>query len=178
MSSQNPSRPGTISACNAAPKLMTRASKPASPCSTTRSMARPSGSVPNRSLVIRAAAMRSILERLDGATVAEQECIGAQPQRRQVDIARAISHKLDEAAIEAAIFRVRRLDQHLVADREPCAAMRQHELSLVGIDNDVPALRAGLEEIERGHDRQLVDIRQRDVGCDRSRTIRRERQIR
>ena len=81
---------------------------------------------------------------------AEQEGVGDEPQRRQIDVARAGRGELDEAPIERPIFlsgaSATVLPSIAMSRPPPDSVIRP----CVGFDEDIPALRPGLAEIELG----------------------------
>src|ERR1700752_924297 len=94
----------------------------------------------------------SVLEGLDDATLAEQERVGDQTKRRQVDVARTGCREFQEAAIQRAILHVLALGLDLAVQRKARAAGREFQRAAVGLHDNVPGLWSGLPEIELGRD--------------------------
>jgi hypothetical protein len=75
-------------------------------------------------------------------------------QRRQIDIGFVVDDQFDKAPIDAVIFRRLFVDQYPLTADKAAAAAGENKVAGVGLDADVPALRAGLAPIEFGADRQ------------------------
>ena len=83
--------------------------------------------------------------------MAEHEGIGHMAERRDVHIRALRRDEIDEMGIDAAIFGIRRIDCRLIVEDEDLAAFRQGQTSaIVGLDGDVPGLRAFLAPVEFG----------------------------
>ena len=90
-------------------------------------------------------------ERLGDLSMAEHEGIGHMAERRDVHIRALRRDEIDEMGIDAAIFGIRRIDCRLIVEDEDLAAFRQGQTSaIVGLDGDVPGLRAFLAPVEFG----------------------------
>src|SRR5712691_9730560 len=99
-----------------------------------------------------------VLEWLDRAPPAQHERIGNELERRKIDVALARRDERDEAPVEPGIFVLGRIDQLLGPSRQSRPAGGQGDGSAVGVEVNIPALRAGLAEIEFGLDRQSLRI--------------------
>lgn len=62
------------------------------------------------------------LERFDDAMVPNQEGIGNEGERREIDIAPAVANQLDEPAVASKILPLRLVDENPIAVAEPCSA--------------------------------------------------------
>src|SRR5579862_6554860 len=119
-------------------------------------------------------------ERRGDVAPADEEGIADEPERPYVHVRAPSRDQLGETAIDGCIFdmRVAAARRHAGAvDHELVAAVRQAQRAGFGLHVDVPALRAGLAEIERGVDPDPVLGREHDVGGDRRLAIRRDMQI-
>ena len=110
--------------------------------------------------------------------IAEQERVGDELERRQIDVARAGADEVGEAAVEAGIFAILADRDRLAGDGEAGAAVGQSESAGVRLHLDVPALRAGLAEIEFGGDDRRAVEREAKAGGDRRLAIGRDKQRR
>ena len=95
-----------------------------------------------------------------------------------IDIGLAGYAKFAEAAVEPGIFGVGSIDELLAPCPQPCPAHGQGDRAAVGVEINVPALRAGLEEVEFGRDLQPLRIAERKIGGDRRVAIGGECEVR
>eukprot|EP01137_Pigoraptor_chileana_P001417 Opistho-2@39025 len=103
-----------------------------------------------------------------------KEGIRHQSQRRGVGVDRLFRHQPDETPVHGRIFLVRRLQLHFAVQTQGVAAFGQEQAALVGIDRDIPCLRAGLAPVEHGVDRRARRRRHGQRRADRRLLVRRD----
>ena len=91
-----------------------------------------------------------VLERFNRPAAAQQEGIGDKLERGQIDVGFAGRGKFEEAPVELGILGLDGFQAEFAVDKQFGSARRQPDRSFVGIDFDVPGLRAGLAEVEIG----------------------------
>lgn len=84
-------------------------------------------------------------------------------QRRDIDVRLAAGDKLGEACVEAGIFLLIAGGLVFAVDVKLAAALARGQPSGIGIDMDIPGLRAALPEVEISLDRCLVGVA--EVNC-------------
>src|SRR2546430_576704 len=108
-----------------------------------------------------------VLERLNRAAASQHEGIGDELERREIDVGLSRRGEFDEAAVKAGIFGIGAVDQLFIPCSQPRSARGQDDRTTISVEMDVPALRAGLAEIEFGVDWQSLGIAERKRGSDR-----------
>ena len=82
------------------------------------------------------------------APPAEHERVGDMDQRRDIDIRHPVGDQLDEAPVDAAILGALLVAQRPVIMDEAAAPGGKRQPPGIGLDADVPGLRAGLAPVE------------------------------